>query len=140
VSGKQEAEQWAETVRRYGERNGLILVFMEQGQERLGKPGEVPFGNERLVGVGVASALVDGAVDSAGVKSVQERTRSVVDGLAGDGHVVGIHHAVDEAHQHPLRHQGRLGCDDRVEEREIRPFGVRRVRVMAADGMIGQAA
>ena len=55
---------------------------------------------------------------------------SVVDGLAGDRHVVGVHDAVDEPDEHPLRDEGRLGGDDRLEQREVRRSASPRRRVV----------
>ena len=110
------------------------------GQQRLGEAGEVPLRDHRLVAVGVAAAGVDRAVDGGRVEGVHERARPVVDGLAGDRHVVGVHHAVDEADQHPLRDQRRLGGDDRLEEREVRVLGVGGLGVVPGDRVVGEPA
>ena len=92
----------------------------EQREQRLGEPREVPLGDDRLVAVGVAPGLVDRAVDRRRVEGVHEGARAVVDGLARDRHVVGVHHPVDEADQHPPGDQRRLRGHDRLEQREVR--------------------
>jgi hypothetical protein len=69
---------------------------------------------------------------------VHERAWAVVDGLAGDGHVVGIHHAVNETNQHPLRDEFGLRANYRIEERAIGLFGPRGFRVMPGDDVVGQ--
>ena len=55
----------------------------------------------RLVAVGVAPAVVDGAEHRRRIVAIHERARAVVDRLARDRRVVGVHHAVDEADVHP---------------------------------------
>ena len=96
----------------------------EQRQQRLGEPGEVPLGDDGLVAVGVAAAVVDRAEHRGRVEGLHEGARSVVDGLAGDRHVVGVHHPVDEADEHPPGHQRRLRRDHRLEQREVRVLGL----------------
>ena len=100
------------------ERDRLLLVVGEQRQQRLGEPGEVPLRDDRLVAVGVAAALVDRAEDRGRVVGVEERARAVVDGLAGDRRVVGVHDAVHEADEHPLRDERGLRRDDGLEQRQ----------------------
>jgi hypothetical protein len=128
----------AEGLHRDGDR--LLLVVVEQGQQRLDEPGEVPLHDDRLVAVRVAAALVDRAEDRGRVVRVEEGARAVVDRLAGDGRVVGVHDAVDEADEHPPRHERRLRGDDRLEQRERRRLGVRGRRVVARDRVVDQAA
>ena len=89
---------------------------------------QVPLGDDRLVAVGVAPAVVDRAEDRGRVVGVHEGARPVVDGLAGDRHVVGVHHAVDEADEHPLRDQRRLRGDDGLEAARGRAARRRRRR------------
>ena len=123
----------AEPPQRLGrERDGLVLIVVEQRQQRLGEPGQVPGRDRGLVAVGVAAAVVDRAEHGGRVEGVHERARTVVDGLAGDRHVVGVHHAVDEPDEHPLRDQRGLRGDHPVEEREVRV--VRPPRRPGSDG------
>ena len=69
-----------------------------------------------------------------GVVGVHEGAGAVVDGFARDADVVGVHHAVDEAHAHPLRHQPRLRRDDGVQQAQ-RTLGL---RIVARDHVVGQ--
>ena len=56
-------------------------------------------------------------------------------------HVVGVHDAVDEADQHPLRHQLGLARDHRGRAARDRAAArVARLRVVAGDDVIGQQA
>src|SRR3546814_9176446 len=61
--------------------------------------------------------MVDRAEDRLWGVFVQERAGTVVDGLAGDRGVVGVHHAVDEADPQPAGDQLDLGRDHRFEQR-----------------------
>ena len=97
-------------------------------QQRLGEARQVPLRHHRLVAVGVAPTAVDGAEDGGRVEGVHERARPVVDRLAGDRHVVGVHHAVDEPHEHPLRDQRGLRLDDAAEQRQRGPLVAGRLR------------
>ena len=97
-----------------------------------------------LVAVAVAALMIDRAEDSIRIIGVHEGAGAVVDRLAGNGHVVGVHHTVDEAHRLPLRHQGDLACDDPaqhqpvgVELRVCSGFGAD-VRKMPFDGVVGK--
>ena len=66
------------------------------------------------------------------IVGVHERARAVVDRLAGDRHVVGVHHAVDEADQHPLRDQRRLPRATASQQREVAVGRAGQLRVVAA--------
>ena len=81
-----------------------------------------------LVAVGVAAPLVDGAEHRGRVEHVHERARAVVDGLAGDRHVVGVHHAVHEPDEHPAGHQLGLRGDDAPVQLQVRVRPRRRRR------------
>ena len=94
----------------------------------------------RLVDVGVAAAVVDRAEHRVGLVGVHEGAGAVVDGLAGDRAVVGVHDAVDEAHQHPLGHQVGLARDHAIEQGAIRVLLVARIGIVAGDDMVGQQA
>ena len=95
--------------------DGPIASAIEQRQQGLGEPGQVPLRDRRLVAVGVAAAVVDRAEHGRGIVGVHERARAVVDRLAGERHVVGVHHAVDEADELPAGDQARLPFDDRAK-------------------------
>ena len=97
-----------------------------------------------LVAVAVAALMVDRAEDSIRIIGVHEGAGAVVDRLAGNGHVVGVHHAVDEAHRLPLCQQRDLACDDpaqhqpvAVELRILSGFGAD-IGKMPFDGVVGK--
>ena len=69
---------------------------------------------------------------------VHEGARAVIDGLARDRGVVGVHDAVDEADQQPARDQFGLARDHALQQRVIGALGVGRLRVVPGDDVIGQ--
>ena len=127
-----------------GHVDGFVLIVTEERQQGLGQPGQVPVRDGGLVAVAVAALMVDRAEHGIRIIGVHEGTGAVVDRLAGNGHVVGVHHTVDETHRLPLHHQGDLACDDPaqhqpvgVELRILSDFGAD-VRKMPLDGVVGQ--
>ena len=74
--------------------------------------------------------MVDRAEHGDRVVGLHEGTGPVVDGLARDRHVVGVHHPVHEPDEHPAGQQRRLGGHDRLEQREVAVFGVGGAGVM----------
>ena len=104
-----------------------------QRQQRLGEARQVPARDRRLVAVGVAAAVVDGAEDRGRVVGLHEGAGAVVDRLARDRHVVGVHHAVDEADVHPLRDQRRLARGHRAQQRQVAVRRAGQRRVVARD-------
>jgi hypothetical protein len=126
--------------RLHGRGDRLLLVVREQRQQRLGEPGEVPLRDGGLVAVRVPPLVVDRAEHRGQVEGLQEGARPVVDRLAGDRHVVGVHDAVHEADQHPPRDQLGLRRDDRLEQGQVRPLRLRRTRVVPADRVVGEAS
>jgi hypothetical protein len=79
---------------------------------------------------GVASHLIDGAVDRLWVIDVHEGAGTVVNGLARYRHVVGVHDAMNEADELPLRYKRCLARDHQVEEGAVPVRGVNRLWVM----------
>jgi hypothetical protein len=77
---------------------------------------------------------------ASGVVGFEEGARAVVDRLAGDRRVVGVHDAVDEPEVHPSRHQRRLSVDDAAEEGQGRDGVVGGVRVVSLDRVAGATA
>jgi hypothetical protein len=59
-----------------GRLNRGIAVVVEQRQQGLRQPGQVPLQDPRLVAIGIAAALVDGAEYRGRVEGVHERTRA----------------------------------------------------------------
>ena len=108
-------------------------------QQGLGQPGEVPLEHPRLVAVRVPAPVVDRAEHRRRVEAVHERARAVVDGLAGDGGVVGVHHAVDEPDEHPSGHEIRLTVHHVPEQLECRDLAVGGVGQVPGDGVVDEA-
>ena len=77
----------------------------------------------------------------AGIVGVHEGAGSEIDGLARHRHVVGVHHAMNEAHVHPARDQRRLARGDgsaAAPGTGARPPA--KLRVMTIDHVIGQTS
>ena len=70
---------------------------------------------------------------------IHEGAWAVIDRLTGDGHVVGVHHAMDEAHMHPARNERRLFVAHALEQSEVGVRVALQLRIMAIDCVIGQA-
>ena len=70
---------------------------------------------------------------------IQERTGTVVDGLAGDRGIVGIHDAVNEPDQKPACDQFGLSRDHALEQGVIGALGLRGLRVVSCNGVVGEA-
>ena len=68
--------------------------------------------------IAIATGLIDRAEHRIRIVDVHERARPIVDGLARDAHVVGVHHAMDETHKLPLRNQ--LGLTQGHGAQELR--------------------
>src|SRR5438270_3495122 len=100
---------------------------------------EVPLGNAWLVAVSVAPHVIDGAVDRPWVIYVHEGAWTVVNGLARYRHIVGVHDAMNEADELPLRYKRRLARNNQVEERAVPVRGVNRLWVMPRDDVISEA-
>ena len=117
-----------------------LAVVVDQRQQGLGQPGHVPLHDRRLVAVGVAAAVVDGAEHRGRVIGVHERARAVVDRLAGDRGVVGVHDPVHEPGQQPLSYQCCLRPGHPPQQFEVAVRGACGLRVVAVDGEVRQRA
>ena len=113
---------------------------MNERQQRLREPREIPLRDAGLVRVRVAAVMIDGAEHRVRIVFIHERARAVVDGLARDRHVVGVHHAVDEADAHPFRDQRRLALRDRFQHCKRRHLCIARFRVVPRDHVVQQLA
>ena len=51
-----------------------------------------------------------------------ERARTIVNGLAGDRHVIGVHHAMDEPDKQPAGDKRGLTIGAAINQFEIRPL------------------
>ena len=127
-------EQRGEAVQPLRRQAGaLLLVVVEERQQRLRESREVPLRDARLIRERVATAAIDRAEFLERVVLVEERARSVVDRLAGDRRVVGVHHAVHEADAEPARDETRLRVDDALEQRQRVVAAAGRFRVVASE-------
>ena len=66
---------------RAGHGDSLLLVGVHERQERFGQPGQIPLGDRRLLAVGVAAVVIDGAEDGFRIIGIHESAGAVVDGL-----------------------------------------------------------
>ena len=98
---------------------------------------EIPEPYVRLVRICIAALPIDRAEDRLRIIFIHECTRAVIDRLAGDRHIVRVHHAVNEADEQPLRDQLCLRSNDRIEERAIGLPGFRGGWVMPCNHVIG---
>ena len=123
---------------RHGGRYRLLRVFGHQGQQGFRQPRQVPLENSRLLGIGVAALVVDGTEYCVRSEGLHERTGAVVDGFARQGHVVGVHDAVNEAQPQPLRHEGALPVCYGFQQGESAVVGLCQGGVMPLDGFLHQ--
>ena len=123
-----------------GQLDRPAFVVGDQRQQGFRQAGQVPAGNAGLRLVGIAPHLVDGTEHRARIEGLHESAGAEVDALAGNSHVVGVHHAVNKARMHPLRDQRRLAFCHGAQETEIALLGAGEFREMAGDGVIGELA
>ena len=82
--------------------------------------------------------MIDGAEHHGRIVRLHESAGSVVDGLARDGGVIGVHHAMDETEEHPLCDQLRLPSDHAVQQRSVRPLRSSGLRIVPRDRIVRQ--
>ena len=124
----------------YGTILVVILFTSEQRQQRFGQSRQIPVGDRRLVGVGIATLRIDRTEYRCRIVLIHERTGAVVDGLTGQRHVVGIHHAVDKAYIHPARDQLSLAFTHCAQQAEVRIRLILEFGVMPVNDVVGQLA
>ena len=71
---------------------------------------------------------------------IHEGTRTVVDGLARDGGVIGIENTVNEANAHPAGCEVGQSAAHRVKKREVAIWCIFDVRVVPRNGVIRERA
>ena len=71
---------------------------------------------------------------------VHEGAGAIVDGFACDRHVVGVHHAMNEADEHPFGDEVGLARNHKVQKREDGVFLASGLRVMAGYDVIRELA
>ena len=118
--------------------DGRGFVIGQQRQKRFCQPRQVPLRDRRLIAIGVAAVLVDGAEDGRRMIGVHEGARAVVDGFSRDRHIVRVHDPMNETDVEPSRDEARLAGDDAFQQRAIGAWGVPCFGVVAGDHVIGQ--
>jgi len=116
-----------------------LRVGVDERQQGFGQSRQVPAGDAGLLAVGVAAGAVDGTEHRAGAVAFHEGAGAVVDGLARQRHVVGVHDTVDEADAEPARHEFGLALADGGQQVEVGLRAGRQCRVMAGNDVVGQA-
>jgi hypothetical protein len=112
----------------------------KQRQQAFGEPGQIPQRDAWLVGVGVAAHFVDRGEYLRGVIFVHEGAGAVIDGLARDRHVVGVHDAMNETDHQPFGDEISLPAYHKLQQSEVAVHGASRFRVMARDNVVGEMA
>ena len=112
--------------------DGICWIFATERKKAFGESGEVPLGDGRLIGERVSAVGVDVTEGLFWVVLVEKSAGSEVEGFAGDGHVVGVHDAVDEADAHPVCDEQGLAGADGFEECEIAVGAL----VLSAEGVV----
>lgn len=97
----------------------FLHLRVKQRQQAFRQPCNVPLGDARLIVEGVAPLCVDGGEHLVRIVFVKEGAWTEVYRLAGDRHIVGIHHAVDEAYHHPAGDEFALPLGDALQQGEI---------------------
>ncbi|MNS35204.1 hypothetical protein D3C72_673520 [compost metagenome] len=67
---------------------------------------------------------------------VEESAGAEIDGFAGDRHIVGIHHAMDETHHHPSGDEFALPPGDAAQQGEVRIVCLFRLGIMTVDHVV----
>src|SRR5688572_32392640 len=102
-----------------GARDGTFYISINQGDKRFRKARKVPLRDDRLIGVSIAAATVDGAKHRRWIIMIHKGAWAVVDRLTGDRHVVGVHHAMNEAHMHPAGNERRLSLAHALKQSQV---------------------
>jgi hypothetical protein len=115
-----------------------VSIGIDQRQKRLPEPRQVPVRDPWLIGVGVAALSVDRAEHRCRIIMIHEGARAVVNSLTGDGHIVGVHHAMDESYMHPAGNERPLFVAHALKQSEVRVRVTLQLPVMPIDCVIGE--
>src|SRR5215203_3897922 len=88
--------------------NSFLLFMVEDWQQRLSQARQIPGRDLGLVAICVPAVLIDRTENLSRIVLIHKGTWSVVDCLSSYGHVVRIHHPVDEADEQPSSDEVRL--------------------------------
>ena len=80
-----------------------VGVIHKQRQHGFSQTGQVPLANRGLVDVSVSPLLINRAENFFAIKRINKRAGAVINCLAADGHIVGVHHAMNKSKVHPGR-------------------------------------
>ena len=115
---------------------------VHEGRHGFQQTSHVPRPDVRLVGVAVSSTTgVGGVGRPVDVKGFEPAVGAVVDGEPVNRHVVGVHHAVNEADPHPMGDHRRCGFSHLGQPRDETVVGAGVVvREVMANGVVNQRA
>ena len=124
--------------RRSGQIKGPLFHRVKQRQHCFRQTRQIPLGTLGLIAIGIASAMIDRAENGRWVVRFHEGTWAVVDGFAGERHVIGIHDSMNKPDEHPAGDERRLAFDDGFEKGEVGVGRTVEFRVMAFPGVVGE--
>ena len=113
-----------------------VFLFGQKRQKRFRKPRQIPLRHAWLIGIGIAPAMINGTQYRRGIIGIHEGAGAVINRLTADGHIIGIHHAMDEADMQPLRDQLSLPRNHAGKQRDIGVFRLSRRGIMPRNGEI----
>ena len=120
--------------------NRLLLLVLHQRQQALRQSRQIPLGNGRLLGICVPPAMVDRTEHRVGVIDINKGAGAIVNRLARHRHVVGVHHTMNEADEHPAGNQAGLPLDHLLKEGQGRLLSLLQVRSMPGDCVVEQGS
>ena len=82
-----------------------FFLSCQKGQKRFRQTRQIPLRHAWLIGIGIAPAMINRTQYRCRIIGIHEGAGAVINCLTADGHIVGIHHAMDEADMQPLRDQ-----------------------------------
>src|SRR2546423_4600451 len=118
----------------------LLLVLINEREQSLCEPCQIPRRDLRLIRVGVPPLLIDRAKDLPRMVFIHEGAWAVIDRFSRNRRIVRVHHAMNETDEQPASNELRLSQRDKVQQGDIRTVAMRRLRVMSRDHMLGKQA
>lgn len=120
--------------------NHLQAIDAAPRQEAFSEACEVPEHGAGLPSVGVEFSVVEVRGGELSIDMGDEAPRAVVEGFAGDVHVVGVEHTVNEARGHPAGDGFGFGFGDTLEQSfdERAVFEVGKLWVEMACAVVGE--
>ncbi|MNH94069.1 hypothetical protein D3C73_466810 [compost metagenome] len=115
-----------------------VLIRVDYRQQAFRQSGDVPLADARLVAIGVTPAMIDRGKHLHLMIFVEKGARAEVDRLPRYGHVVGVHHPMDETDAEPARDQLRLPECHGLQQCRIGVLGRLQLGIMPVDNIVGQ--